>query len=134
MLWKRIFGKFFAEGQGRRQPFAGWRSGSANRLRSKLTTSRRSQFQRPGFRDQTFSAPAIVFLFLHQPETGFFVEAPRGGEFALRPEDDLFVASQPREVNTLAHQTLADAQAAGGGFDQQEPQLGDCGGLPAEKD
>src|SRR5258708_39806172 len=123
MLWKKNFREIFCGGTvagGNWEPSAVGHRLSATKLRwLKSESVDSSKFQRPGFGDKTFSSPAIVFLFLDELETCFFVKMACGREFALCPKDDLFVSGLAGEADTLVDQPLADGHASGGGLDRQ---------------
>src|SRR2546425_2266774 len=94
----------------------------------------RLEGQLPGFGDQVFSSPAVVWLLGGSLESRLFVEMARGVEFALRPEDDPFISSPPGKVHAFGNQARADTQSPRAGFDQEQPQLGHSLGFLDEKD
>src|SRR6476469_7585655 len=81
------------------------------------------EFQFPCLGNEIFSPPAVVALLTDEFESALLVQMPGGVKFALRPQDDLLISRLAREAYALADQALADAQAACGWFDQQQPEF-----------
>ena len=101
--------------------------------RGRSLRMRELEGKRPRLRDEIV-AEAVMRLLLNETETGSLVQVPGGIEAFVGPESDLPVARLPREPNALGHESPSDAESAGGGLDQQEPELGDRRGLLDQED
>lgn len=86
----------------------------------------RVEIELPGLADEVF-AEAVVALFVDEVEAGLLIDVAGGMEIALRPEGDSAVAGLFGEDDALVDQRCAEAGSAGGGFDQQQAELGDGG-------
>src|ERR1700761_8840202 len=87
----------------------------------------------PVLADQ-IGAEAVVRLLALQREPGPLVDAAGTGQHAVGPEHHLGVAGRPREPQALLDQLRAEAQAPGGRFDPQQPELGHRVGLTYAED
>src|SRR6266480_3575301 len=74
-----------------------------------------------------------MLLFPKQAKSRFFINAARGFQFALCPEDHLFVSCLPREANALIYEAFANAEPSRRRLYQQKAQLGGLLGLADQK-
>ena len=92
----------------------------------------------PGFRPGPAGAPRsepsaarrkrCVVSVRTRRKPGLLVDRPGRVELGVRPEHDLRVAGRAGERDALLDEAAADAESAGRGLDEQEPQLGDARG------
>src|SRR2546425_5893952 len=74
-----------------------------------------------------------MLLFPKQAQSRFFINAARGFQLALRPEDHLLVSCLPREANALIYEAFANAEPSRRRLYQQKAQLGGLLGLADQK-
>src|SRR5271166_5275784 len=98
------------------------RCGAWKRVRSVGATAARLQGPGPDLPDEVLPE-AVMRLLFAQDEAGAFIDAPRGVQDIVGPQEHSRVSSHPRELQAFVDESAADAAAPPLRVDQQAAQL-----------
>jgi hypothetical protein len=79
-------------------------------------------------------AEAVMGFFFYELEAGALVDMAGRVEQVVSPEYDVAILGGTGEADALADQGLSQALTAGGGFYEEQPELGGLIGFADEKD